>query len=402
MKILIADDLVDTIMVLKKLLKTAGHEVIAASNGKEALEIIESSDISILITDWEMPVMNGKDLVKAIRAKDLGRYIFIIILTAKTGKTEMIEGLEAGADDYIVKPFNSHELKVRIRAGERIVDLEKMLAEKNHHLSEAKEQLEDALSIINKDITAAAALQNALLPQNNVTYGNYKFNWFFIPAKQLAGDIFNYYLLDDGKIVFFLLDVAGHGVSSSMLSFTLNNILAPYSSENAVFTRFDADESSLFASSPAKLFKKLNEHFLKSYDAMQYFTIIYGIIDPEKDIFTLSRAGHTLPVIIRSGGNVEFLDIKGSPIAMLPNFEFEEIEFQLLPGDRLLLYSDGITECIRENDEMFGIERLRNFLESRTGVNSPQLLEEIKGAVISFKEKSDFDDDLSALIIEKM
>jgi len=293
-------------------------------------------------------------------------------------------------------------LRVRIRAGERIINLEKMLGEQNKNLADAKSGLEQALSIINKDISTAAALQNELLPPDNVIYGSYRFNWFLIPTKQLAGDIFNYYLLDDGKIIFFLLDVAGHGVSSAMLSFTLNSILAPYSTENAVFTRFNPDESGLLSSSPAKLFRKLNEHFLKSYDAMQYFTIIYGIIDPEKDLFTLSRAGHTLPIILRADGKVEFLDIKGSPIAMISEVEFEETEFRLLPGDKLLLYSDGITECIRDNDELFGFERFRTFLKDKSATDSRALLEEIKNEIISFKKRPEFEDDISALIIEKI
>lgn len=402
MKILIADDMPETIVMLESLLSRSGHEVIAASNGKEALEILTASDISFVLTDWEMPVMNGKELVKAIRALNLDRYIYIIILTAKSGKNEMIEGLEAGADDYVVKPFNTHELRVRIRAGERILDLEKKLAEQNLHLSDAKKQLEHALSIIQKDIDTAAALQNELLPPNNVQYGKYKFNWFLIPTKQLAGDIFNYYLLDDGKIVFFLLDVAGHGVSSSMLSFTLNNILAPYSTENAIFTRFDSGESSLLVSSPAMLFKKLNEHFFKSHDSMQYFTIIYGIIDPETDKIKLSRAGHTTPIILKNDGSVQFIEIKGSAIALLSETNYEEAEFTLSAGDRLILYSDGITECIKENDEVFGFDRFKDFLKDKRNIDSPALLDEIKNAVIGFKHASEFEDDISALIIEKV
>lgn len=395
MKILVVDDVRETVVMLENILIRAGHEVVSASNGKEALDIIESTDISFVLTDWEMPVMNGKELVKAIRGLNLDRYVYVIILTAKSGKNEMIEGLEAGADDYVVKPFNSHELKVRIRAGERILELEKKLTDSN-------KQLEHALAIIQKDIDTAAAFQNELLPPNNIQYGNYKFNWFLIPTKQLAGDIFNYYLLDDGKIVFFLLDVAGHGVSSSMLSFTLNNILAPYSTENQIFTRFDSSESSLLVSSPAMLFKKLNEHFFKSHDAMQYFTIIYGIIDPVTDKIKLSRAGHTNPIILRNDGNVEFLNIKGTAIALLSEADFEEVEFRLFPGDRLLLYSDGITECIRETNEIFGFDRFKDFLSGKNETDSAALLEEIKRAIIEFKHKAEFEDDLSALIVEKI
>ena len=106
MHILIADDNLPSRILLSKLLEKLGYEVFIASDGKEAWEILKTNKISFVITDWIMPVMDGLELCKKIRNTDFGHYVYIVILTSKEEKSEMIEGLESGADDFIVKPFD--------------------------------------------------------------------------------------------------------------------------------------------------------------------------------------------------------------------------------------------------------------------------------------------------------
>ena len=124
MKLLIADDDEIALALLEAALVRAGHEVVTCANGEEALATIRRDDIRFVITDWEMPRMTGLELCRAVRSCHDGGYVYIILLTSHGLTDEIVEGMSAGADDFIVKPFNPAELMVRVRAGERVLSLE--------------------------------------------------------------------------------------------------------------------------------------------------------------------------------------------------------------------------------------------------------------------------------------
>jgi len=124
MKILIVDDDDIALDMLSLALVTAGHQVETARNGCEALEIVRQGDCRLVISDWDMPEMNGLELCHRLRAADSTGYVYVILLTSHDTSEKTVEGLSAGADDFISKPFNTAELLVRIRAGERVLSLE--------------------------------------------------------------------------------------------------------------------------------------------------------------------------------------------------------------------------------------------------------------------------------------
>jgi DNA-binding response OmpR family regulator len=137
MKILIAEDEKISRRILETTLIKDGHDVVAVEDGVKALDSVEKEVPDMLITDWMMPDLDGVELCSRVRALDLPSYIYIIFLTALTQKEKIIEGLDAGADDYITKPFERTELLARVRAGERVIQLERSLRQKNNELSEA-------------------------------------------------------------------------------------------------------------------------------------------------------------------------------------------------------------------------------------------------------------------------
>jgi putative two-component system response regulator len=124
MRILIADDEVLSREVLKFALEQAGHEVDAAADGVQALQLLRRGEHRLVISDWEMPEMDGLDLCRAIRSRDHGGYIYLILLTSRDGSASLVEGLAAGADDFITKPFNPQEMIARVRVAERILSME--------------------------------------------------------------------------------------------------------------------------------------------------------------------------------------------------------------------------------------------------------------------------------------
>src|SRR5262245_48561922 len=121
MKILIADDDFTTRRLLQSYLEKWGHEVTAARSGLEALELFEHGGYSFVITDWSMPEMDGLELITRIRSLPRAAYVYIVLVTARAQAEDVVQGIEAGADDFVAKPFDRDELRARIRAGERIV-----------------------------------------------------------------------------------------------------------------------------------------------------------------------------------------------------------------------------------------------------------------------------------------
>lgn len=148
MKILFAEDEKISRKLLGMTLTKAGHDVVAVEDGLKALASIQKEAPDMLITDWMMPELDGLELCRRIRALNLPSYVYIILLTSLTQKENIIQGLDAGADDYITKPFERTELLARVRAGERVIQLEKSLRRKNKELSEALAQVKQLKGLL--------------------------------------------------------------------------------------------------------------------------------------------------------------------------------------------------------------------------------------------------------------
>jgi signal transduction histidine kinase len=141
MKALIAEDDPVSRRLLQGHLERWGHEVTAAASGGEAWRLFEAGTYPLVVSDWMMPEMDGPELVRRIRACPRPGYVYVILLTSRAEKADVVAGMEAGADDFVTKPFDREELRVRLRAGERIVQLEHTLAEQNQALREAQAAL---------------------------------------------------------------------------------------------------------------------------------------------------------------------------------------------------------------------------------------------------------------------
>src|SRR5437764_30443 len=141
MKILVADDSAVGRYLLEAFLKDWGYEVTLAQDGAEAWRLFQAGDFPIILTDWMMPEMDGLELIRHIRASRQRGYVYIILLTALSEKENLVRGMEAGADDFMIKPPDKDELRVRLRAGERIIHLEETLEAQNRALRDAQAAL---------------------------------------------------------------------------------------------------------------------------------------------------------------------------------------------------------------------------------------------------------------------
>lgn len=169
MNVLIADDDPVSRRLLDSYLRKWGHEVAVAHNGLEAWALFEHGDYPIVITDWMMPDMDGVELIRRIRASARSEFVYTILLTARAQKEDLVEGMDAGADDFVTKPFDRDELRVRLREGVRIVSLERRLDEQDRFLRTMRDTIDDVEQAVAKirdtaiaENTTTAALQQSI------------------------------------------------------------------------------------------------------------------------------------------------------------------------------------------------------------------------------------------------
>ena len=398
MRILVVDDDPSVLRIIAAILGRWNYDVILASDGLEAWEILQRQDIRFVISDWMMPGLTGPELCRRVRAAEFAKYVYLILLTGRDDKLSLVEGMEAGADDFLVKPVYREELRVRIRAGERILRLEWQLEERNRHLSQINQTLSDAYATIRHDLESAAAMQKALLPpplrRPGVTV-----DWLFQPSSFVAGDMFDYFVMDEQRLSFYQLDVAGHGVPAALLSFTLQRVL----SRGAVEQRLRQQNSSLdTAAIPSQVVAELNQRFQSGIDPLLYFTLIYGHLDWRSGRVRLTQAGHPNPIWLhRADRRAEWVGGGGFPVGMLPDLEYDVITFELAPGDRLFLYSDGITECANAQGEPFSEARLLQLLEATADQPAATVATRVGQALREWKGDDNHQDDITLLILER-
>ncbi|MFK0572715.1 PP2C family protein-serine/threonine phosphatase [Endozoicomonas sp.] len=386
MDILIVEDARDQRMILTVVLKKQGHRVFEASDGYEAIRVLESHPtIRIVISDWMMPNMNGIELCEAIRKSHIGYYVYFILLTGKSDREAVVEGINRGADDFINKPVDFAELNARLNAGIRIIEL--------------KTALENKIETIEKDLECAAETQARILSEP-AKIQQVDFNWYFKPSRYLGGDMFGYQALDGETLSFYQLDVAGHGIPSALFSFSLNNILREDGSGSVIKESFN-EPPFYRIRKPDEVLVSLNEQFQAKPEAMLYFTMAYGVINSSTGSVIISQAGHPPPLWLKSNARcVETISSGGVPIGMMPGMSYENTTIQLQPGDRLFLYSDGVTECENQAGEMFGEQRLESLLGSTFDSSIEAMISRVEQEIVSWTGADVFEDDITYLVLE--
>lgn len=355
MKVLIAEDDRVSRRMLQRQLEKWGHEVIAAVDGKDAWEKFQADDFSIVVSDWMMPEMDGIELVRRIREAETTGYVFVILLTARSEKEDIIVGMEAGADDFLSKPFDQGELRVRLRAGERIINLERDLAQRNELLQVANKRM-------TRDLEAAARVQQSLLPSTMPEVPQVRFAWRYRPCDELAGDFLNVFRLGEKHIGMYVADVSGHGVAASLLSVSISRVMTPQLSASSLLMKPDA-HGGYQVISPAEVVAELNRRFPMEGCGDRYFTIVYGVLDLESCEFRYASAGHPAVVILRPGQMPKAFEVSSLAVGWVDDVKYDEHTLQLASGDRLLLYTDGIPEAMSPKMEQLGEQRMFESLD---------------------------------------
>ena len=392
MKILIAEDEPIPRQLLQFQLEQWGHTVISAGNGRQAWELLQTHDCQLLITDWDMPEMTGIDLIRKIREAERAGYVYVILLTSKSERASVVTGLTTGADDYLAKPVDKNELKARLQSGQRIIAMEQQLAQQNRTLA-------DANSKMKRDLHAAAQIQQAFLPSRSLNIPDVGVAWHYSPCTELAGDMLNVLRLDEHHVGVYVLDVSGHGVQAALLAVSACRALSNQQDPSSVLWERQGNSLDYQLRAPAAVLRELNSRMTVPSLSEQYFTLFYGILNRLTGEFRYSVAGHPSPAHVSANGDVTFLPGDGLPVGIAET-DYDEQRLLLTPGERLVLYSDGVTESMNAAAVLFGNARLRHSLQTSSDQPLETVVATLLADVQTWRGTAPANDDVSLLILE--
>ncbi|MCV6825589.1 MULTISPECIES: PP2C family protein-serine/threonine phosphatase [Halocynthiibacter] len=397
-QILVVDDSRAQRRVLSKILSRWGFSVLEAVSGAQALEIIKYYRVDLVLSDWMMPEMTGVEFCKKFRALERDHYGYFILLTSKSEKGEVAHGLEVGADDFLTKPVASNELRARITAGARVLRMERELTEKNALVTNTLSEMSELYETLDRDLIEAKKLQHSLVRERFKEMGNAQVSLLLRPAGHVGGDLVGQFPIDDENLGLFAVDVSGHGITSALITARLAGFLSGAAPEQNVALKKKGKKYA--AEALEKVAEQLNRLCMQEFETEHYFTLLLATINTKTGEVSFVQAGHPHPVIQRANGNIEYLGSGGNPVGLLEDVSYEQVTFYLQDGDRLLILSDGFTECPNPHGELLEEEGLEHLLHDISAIRGPDALESLVLGLQNFAGDVEFPDDVSAIMVE--
>ena len=397
-KVLVVDDSRAQRHLMSATLKRAGYRVIGAGTAEEALEHLGDPEIRLIVSDWGMPGMDGPEFCAALRAMERP-YSYFILITSKSDRSEKARGLDAGADDFVTRPINWHELRSRIRAGERILDMQEELREKTRVVEATLSELRTIHYAMEQDLVEARKLQMSLMPPEYRDLGAVGIASKLLTCGHVGGDLVGSFPVSHTKLGIYSIDVSGHGIASALMTGRLSALFsATEQHRNIAFSR--QTDGSMAADAPEQVVARLNNLMLDDLDTDIYFTCILAYLDLETGALDFCQAGHPHPLVSTLDGQVITIGDGGPPVGLIRGLSFEKSAAQLNPGDRLVLFSDGCTECTDPEGNMLGEDGLASLLRAHAMMPTPKLLHQLEQDLRNFTQNRDFEDDVSMIILD--
>jgi sigma-B regulation protein RsbU (phosphoserine phosphatase) len=368
--ILVVDDTPTNLSVLVRILEGSGYRILVARNGRAALEIARQTRPDLVMLDVVMPELNGFEVCRTLKQDAATRETIVIFLSALGEVADKVSGLELGAADYVTKPFQSEEVLARVRGHLLRKQLERDLRFSRDRLAE--------------ELRSAGEMQRLLLPRTLPGNGSVTFAAHYKTSLHAGGDYYDVLRLDTGRIGVFVADVSGHGARAAIIMSMMRTLL---------------HSSGTPLEDPAQVLDRMNHHFAYLRETSLFATALYAVIDPTAARIQIACAGHPPPLLLREEQPISPLSCD----ATLPLFMFDlksvpVSDHELRPRDRLVFYTDGITERQTISREMFGLERLTETLVRCAAIDPEHLLGRVIEEVESFADGHEPDDDQTLLL----
>lgn len=378
-KILVVDDEPDLQMLMmqkfRHKVRSKEYEFLFAENGRDALDkISENSTISLILSDINMPKMDGLTLLDELQ--DLQRNDLKAIMVSAYGDMENIRtAMNRGAYDFVTKPIDFNDLETTI---------EKTLKEIARIQNTM--EMEEQLSSLNYDLDMAARIQQKILKQDFPVYEeDERFDVYahMIAAKHVGGDFYDFFKVDDDKFVFFIGDVSGKGMPAAIYMAVCRTMLKSIGSE---------------VLNPAECITKVNNMLIPESDITTFVTVFYGIIDLKKGELSYCNGGHNLPYLVTKDGKVkELSDVGGLLLGKFEGAEYDMSTVMLEPGDSIVTFTDGVTEAENDSGGFFDEERVIEYLKKSADKKLNPLVKGLFLEVMKFAGSAPQSDDITVL-----
>jgi phosphoserine phosphatase RsbU/P len=351
------------------------YEIRVAKNGVKALELVNiEPKPGLILLDVIMPHMGGYEVCKHVKANPKTRDIPVIFLTGKTDVADETRGFEVGAVDYIHKPFSPPIVTARVQT--------------QLMLREAHETVARQLSVMNSELEMARQVQLSILPREIPNLPGLEIATRYLPMSSVAGDFYDFLVVDEKHLGILIADVSGHGLPSALIASMLQNALA---------------RECPHASDPGQVLTGLNRAINGRFE--RYFvTAAYLFVDMENGMLKYAGAGHP-PVLLwqaKLGHATEYLE-NGLMLGPFADATYSSVNFPVEQGDRVVLFTDGVVEAQNSSGKEFGVERLRQILESKHDLRPARFVDALLYGLSGWSEHaigSNQSDDITLLVVD--
>jgi len=342
------------------------YAVDVASSGAEALEILARGPQDLAIVDVRMPGMNGFELLKAIKAAHPDTEVIIMTGSISNPEEKLVEALRQRAFYFIRKPFEKTVLETLV---DRCLERQRLEREKR-----------EWTQALEHDLEQARRFQSMLLPRSFPHLRGLRGDAVYVPSERLSGDFYDFFDLGVSRAGILIADVSGHGVSAALYTGMVKSEMLSVRDE---FEHPDA------------LFTDISERF-GSTARRRYVTALLLLIDSEARRIRYVNAGH--PGFLDANG-VSW-ESTGPPLGLLAGAKYEIGELPLRDGERLLLYTDGLSEAMRTDGAEFGVERIRDAFLAAAGTPPDAAARGVVNAAREFTGGAGFSDDATAILLD--
>ncbi|MEA2337867.1 MAG: phosphoserine phosphatase RsbU/P [Thermoanaerobaculia bacterium] len=362
------DDSANDLQLTKRFLERRGFDVSAATSGEEGLALAQAITPAAFIVDYRMPVMDGLEVTRRIKADPVLQTIPVLMLTGADTAQTVVEGLEAGADDFVTKGSDTEILLARLRALLRVKRYQDQLRKLNQQIT--------------RDLQIARRVQEALVPNGSFRGPRIEIRSAYIPSATLSGDFYDYFLQDE-LMYLFVADVSGHGLPASILVALLKS-----------YIHTEADSKTSLSS----FMSSLNDFLFSVSLPTQFATAQLFRIDSDGNLVYSNAAHPPFLLFQRSNGKTEIHEAPSHLLGAMPSMLFEEHRLQVAAGDTLFVYTDGLTDRRNAAGDFYSIDRIVSLMDSARDSDLTTVYDQIYEDVSTFPATDEFRDDIAFVV----